>query len=58
MKLQLLFSKDRATGRLQKILFIFNGVVAVWVNCGDLAAAPFSARRQDLPSPACQNRFG
>jgi hypothetical protein len=58
MKLQLPVSKDRAIGRLPKILFIFNGLVDVRVNHGDLAAAPFSARRQDLPSPACQNRFG
>jgi hypothetical protein len=58
MKLQLPVSKDRAIGCLQKILFIFNGLVAARADDGDLAAAPFSARRQDLPSPACQNRFG
>jgi len=58
MKLQLPVSKDRAIERRQKILFIFNDLMAMWVNDGDLAAAPFSARRQDLPSPACQNRFG
>jgi hypothetical protein len=58
MKLQLPVSKDRAIGRSQEILFIFNDLIAARVNRGDLAAAPFSARRQDLPSPACQNRFG
>jgi hypothetical protein len=58
MKLQLPVSKDRAIGRFQKILFIFNNLTAARVDYGDLAAAPFSARRQDLPSPACQNRFG
>jgi hypothetical protein len=42
----------------QKILFSFNGLIVARVGYGDAAAAPFSARRQDLPSSARQNRFG
>jgi hypothetical protein len=52
MKPWLPFSKDRATPKYLKILLYFNILWEGWASGGGLAAAAFSARRQDLPSIA------
>jgi hypothetical protein len=49
------FSKDRATPTPSKSLLYFSILRRRWVADRGFAAAPFSARRQDLPSIAGPN---
>jgi len=50
MKLQASISKDRAIPIFRKLSRYFNMLLKDEGNQGGVATAPFSARRQDLPS--------